>query len=811
MKIELVCLLFIFVFSSCNTTQTELEFQEEDLSSSSGDFVVNNPASLYASNCASCHGVLESSDKLDKTVAQIQSAIQNIPTMQGLNYLSQGQIELIEEALSFKAPTILNPAPFGELSASVTTVQLKVDTDEFSSCRFSSNSTSYDNMVENMTASSNGLAHTRTISVSSNNAYTYYVQCADKFDNRTTVAASINFSIADSQTPDTTPPAISQISPVNNSNLASNTTSVVLSFATNENATCRYSINSNFNYGEGSIMQGAGSMSHSQSVSSLSAGQSYAYYFLCRDTEENETSKFSTSFNINSINLNGANLYATNCASCHNTLASSEKLNRSASDIASAINNIPSMAPLSFLTSAQHEAIAEALSFNPPVMSALAPTGELNSDTTSVNLTVTTSEQASCKYSTSNTTYSNMSQSFNTSNGTSHTRPVTVSEGNSYTYYVQCQDQYGNETSSAGVINFSVRSASIPDTTPPVISSLDPAHESELAPGTTTVRMTFITDEVATCRYSLTQNRAFAEKTKVVNTDDVNHRQTIGGRSDGESRTYYFQCSDETGNIGTEFPLTWTIRELNLDGEALYQENCLGCHGALATSNKRNRSALQIKNAINQNSTMLAQSFLQLLTDEQIEQIANALSAPIDSSGSETGESQKYVLGTRRYVVSKFKNIFMQRTSNSADNSIKSSIEDLIENNSNSDFGGTCSGHSSDCPGDEESVRVSGLMLPDSTTVRRAYFVRACRKVLSYDQAIENALERINLTVNSADSDANIDKLYDLFYPGLDISPQVRSDLKAIYTGAKNQSMSNTRAWRAVMSVMCKSVMFELY
>jgi hypothetical protein len=59
--------------------------------------------------------------------------------------------------------------------------------------------------------------------------------------------------------------------------------------------------------------------------------------------------------------LNGAQLYANNCAGCHQPLASSTKTNRTASQISAAIAGIGQMNSLSFLTTAQREAIAQAL------------------------------------------------------------------------------------------------------------------------------------------------------------------------------------------------------------------------------------------------------------------------------------------------------------------------------------------------------------------------------------------------------------------------------------------------------------------
>jgi mono/diheme cytochrome c family protein len=60
-----------------------------------------------------------------------------------------------------------------------------------------------------------------------------------------------------------------------------------------------------------------------------------------------------------------------------------------------------------------------------------------------------------------------------------------------------------------------------------------------------------------------------------------------------------------------------------IDGAALYNSNCSGCHGALASSSKKGRSASQIQSAINGVGSM---SGLKSLTSAQVAAIATALS-----------------------------------------------------------------------------------------------------------------------------------------------------------------------------------------
>jgi mono/diheme cytochrome c family protein len=61
-----------------------------------------------------------------------------------------------------------------------------------------------------------------------------------------------------------------------------------------------------------------------------------------------------------------------------------------------------------------------------------------------------------------------------------------------------------------------------------------------------------------------------------------------------------------------------------LDGAALYAGACAGCHNPLATSTKTNRTAVQIRAAIN-NNAVTGMGGLSTLSDAQLQAIATAL------------------------------------------------------------------------------------------------------------------------------------------------------------------------------------------
>jgi len=94
----------------------------------------------------------------------------------------------------------------------------------------------------------------------------------------------------------------------------------------------------------------------------------------------------------------------------------------------------------------------------PPVLSNGQPTGTLASGTTQATMSVTTNEAATCKWGTSSSTsYASLANTFTTTGGTSHSTQLTgLSDGQSYTRYVRCQDGAGNANSSSYAVSFSV-------------------------------------------------------------------------------------------------------------------------------------------------------------------------------------------------------------------------------------------------------------------------------------------------------------------------------------------------------------------
>jgi hypothetical protein len=98
----------------------------------------------------------------------------------------------------------------------------------------------------------------------------------------------------------------------------------------------------------------------------------------------------------------------------------------------------------------------------PPVRTNGAPSGSL-SDGTGLELYVETNEDATCRYSNSpGIPYGAIPYSLDTSDSRTHSTTLNLPSDHSYSYYVRCVDQNGNENDDDYVISFTVGTPSVP-------------------------------------------------------------------------------------------------------------------------------------------------------------------------------------------------------------------------------------------------------------------------------------------------------------------------------------------------------------
>ena len=303
-------------------------------------------------------------------------------------------------------------------------------------------------------------------------------------------------------TPDTTPPVRSNGLPTGT--LAAGTTQTTLSLTTNENASCRYATTAGVAYGSmTNTFTTTGGTAHSTTVTGLTNGGSYSFFVRCQDAAANaNTNDFTISFSV-----------------------------------------------------------AQPADTTPPVRSSGLPTGTLAAGTTQTTLSLTTNENATCRYaSTAGVAYASMTNTFATTGTTAHSTTVTgLTNGGSYSFFVRCQDAAANANTNDFTISFSV--AQPADTTPPVRSSGLPT--GTLAAGTTQTTMSLATNENATCRYATTAGVAYASMTNTFTTTGTTaHATTVTGLTNGGSYSFFVRCQDAAGNPNTnDFTISFSVAQ----------------------------------------------------------------------------------------------------------------------------------------------------------------------------------------------------------------------------------------------------------
>ena len=84
------------------------------------------------------------------------------------------------------------------------------------------------------------------------------------------------------------------------------------------------------------------------------------------------------------------------------------------------------------------------------------PTGTLTAGTTQTTLSLTTNENATCRYATTaGVAYASMTNTFSTTGTTAHSTTVSsLANGGSYSYFVRCQDVAANANTNDFTIRY---------------------------------------------------------------------------------------------------------------------------------------------------------------------------------------------------------------------------------------------------------------------------------------------------------------------------------------------------------------------
>ncbi|MEK7584068.1 MAG: fibronectin type III domain-containing protein, partial [Patescibacteria group bacterium] len=203
----------------------------------------------------------------------------------------------------------------------------------------------------------------------------------------------------------------------------------------------------------------------------------------------------------------------------------------------------------------------------PPVRSGGEPIGPLSAGTTQTVLSLTTDENATCRYGiTANTAYSSLLITFATTGGSTHSSQLNgLQNGTTQAYYVRCQDAADNINTTDYTISFQVLTSSVSqtDTTPPVIHNVQSTNITQ-----TTATIRWDTDESAnsTVEFGVASSFGQASSTNGLVTS---HTIILGNLSSNTQYTYRVKSTDTFQNTGTgQTNAFTTLSSINICTEA---------------------------------------------------------------------------------------------------------------------------------------------------------------------------------------------------------------------------------------------------
>lgn len=187
-----------------------------------------------------------------------------------------------------------------------------------------------------------------------------------------------------------------------------------------------------------------------------------------------------------------------------------------------------------------------------------------------------------------------------------------LAAGTTYFYIVTAVNSAGE----------SVPSAQVSATTSSTVPTVPAAPTGITATGGTnqvTIAWTAVSGATSYNIYwSTTTGVTTANGTKIANATSPTIQRLL------TANTAYFYIVTAVNSVGESLPSAQASATTSaLDGVALYASNCAGCHGALASSSKRGRTAAQIQAAITANAGGMG--FLSTLSAAQVQAIADAL------------------------------------------------------------------------------------------------------------------------------------------------------------------------------------------
>jgi len=394
--------------------------------------------------------------------------------------------------------TLVEPLSGFQFPAGTSSIKISVISNEAATCGYAT-STGMDFAAMKRFEISGTTSHNATITGLQSGSYTYYIKCQDQAGNINPSEVKVSFSIAQPL-----PPVILLSEPVSNTEFPAGTASVTLRLLTDQASTCKWSRTSS-PFDLMTPFASTGGTSHANPVTGLQNDTNYTFYVRCQSAlgvlmPDEQTFAF----------------------------------------------RIAATPPPPDIT--------------PPIITLISPQNNevLPNGTVSIDLKITTDEDAECRYATSQIGFASKT-SFSFTGGRNHSTSISgLLDGKSYEYFFQCRDKAGN-TNLDLQSRFSV--ALPPDTIPPIITLISPEDKAILPYDTTSVELTIITNEKAECRYARVPDALFSSMPKFAISDGMKHTQTLRDIISGKSYSYFVKCSDTSGNINQDYPIKFGVAE----------------------------------------------------------------------------------------------------------------------------------------------------------------------------------------------------------------------------------------------------------
>ena len=202
-----------------------------------------------------------------------------------------------------------------------------------------------------------------------------------------------------------------------------------------------------------------------------------------------------------------------------------------------------------------------------PVRSNGQPAGTLPVGTTQATMSLTTNENATCRYgSVSGVAYASLPSAFATTGALNHSTSLSaLANGTSYTWYIRCADAAGNANPDDFVVTFAIASPPT-DTTAPAVLITAPANGSTVF-GNVTVSAT-ATDAVGVVGVQFLLNGS------PLGTEDTSAPYTItwntASVADGGPYTLSARARDAANNQGVATAVSVTVNNTSLGPVAAY-------------------------------------------------------------------------------------------------------------------------------------------------------------------------------------------------------------------------------------------------